>query len=148
MATNNEALKAHVVAELNALTIYELINAIDCPVNKVANEDGSLRAGADYVDTIRVLIAEAVEYSTDEISGDIAREDNYADNALPVYYDDLFEAVSDLRAWHVDVEDFLTGITEVSLDNVARLAIWTIGQRLTEVLADTIDELVENYEEN
>lgn len=148
MATNNEALKAHVIDELKALTIYEIVNATDCPVNKVMDAEGNLSAGADYLDTVRALIVEAVEYFDGELSGDIAREDNYADNALPVYYDDLFQAVVDLKLWTVDVDEFIGDHAEKTLDGVARVALWSVGQRLTEVIADTIDEVIENYEGN
>ncbi len=145
---NTNSLKSHVMNELKALTIYEIVNATDCPVNKVMNEDGTLRAGAHYLDVIRDMVTEAVEYATGDITGEIAREDNYADNALPVYYDDLFEAVLDLRVWQEDVSDFLGEHLETTLDGVARVSLWVAGDRLVTVLGQFIDECVENYEAN
>ena len=145
---NTNSLKAHVISELKALTIFELINSTDCPVNKVSNEDGTLRAGAQYLDTIRDMVTEAVEYATGDITGELVREDNYADSALPVYYDDIFEAVLDLRVWQEDVTEFVSPYQEMTLDYIARVSLWVAGDRLVTVLGQFIDECVENYEAN
>ena len=145
---NTNSLKATVIEDLRALTIFEIFNSIDVAPFSAVDAEGKLSEGAEYLDTIRTVIIEAVEYATGDITGEIAREDNYADYALPVYTDDVFNTFISLRAWQEDVDDFLVDHAETGIEGMAKIALWSIGNRLVHVLADTIDEIVENYEAN
>ena len=149
MNTQSEAIKSHVIDELNALTVWELASNADTALARVNNAEGTISDGANYLDTVRVTVAEYVrdfEGELDELGAYIQDDSSsIADYALPVYTVDVFQTMLDLFAYREDVSEYSEGR---SMEDIAKFAIWTIGERVAGNLGKYVAELIENYEAN
>ncbi|WP_269303403.1 hypothetical protein [Aeromicrobium sp. HA] len=111
-------------------TAYALANDAD-----VACTGSLASAGAEFLARVRDALAERIEYDAEEVARDpqdVAHE--VADGAVPVYTADVWATFSDLAAWQVDIDDYVTA--EDDMTRRASTALYVIAERLAVTLLD------------
>lgn len=146
MLTTNKGTWQNVIADVEALSVWEMANSIDVRVSRLHDDTGALSDGADMLDTVRRCVVDQLTYAGD-IDTDKLRDDAHeiADGAVPVYTYRIFSAVVDLCAFDEDIEG-VSGDTAQSFERMAQLSLYVIANNLVHAFADFIDEAVENYE--
>lgn len=111
-------------------TAYALANdaGVACP-------DGLASPGAVFLEHVRDALAERIAHDAEEVARDpqdVAHE--IADGAVPIYTADVWATFSDLAAWQVDTDDYVTA--EDDMTRRASIALYVVAERLASTLLD------------
>ena len=117
--------------EIKELSVYALARLAGC-----SDPDSLTSPGAEYLDTVRTSFVEAIEYSQQENPdwpSRCADESADPDSVVP-YTAEMWKTFVDLAAYFEGIE---TG--ETTLEAMAKRALYQVGYRLFQALAQELD---------
>lgn len=114
------------VRDLNA---HQLAYRADC-----ASPDSPDSAGAQYLRTVADTFVDAVlwnaEHSPDTDIRDQISE--IVDGCVPIYTHQLWSTFVDLAAYSEEIDAFTFSVENVTMEDLARVAVYMIGERLAD----------------
>jgi hypothetical protein len=127
------------LAELAAAGIYELAHA-----GNIATPDDVTSPGAEYLDTVRSVVIEAVEVNP---NGALDEWEAYVTQVLDgchylIYTHSTWRVFMDLRAYEDEAQDYAAdlGYDARDMTHAAAVVVLLMGERLASALLVDLDE--------